>query len=40
LQDVDNRLTGLERAFKDTLPPLIESVRSLSDLVERLKREA
>jgi hypothetical protein len=40
LQDVDNRMTGLERAFKDTLPPLIESVRSLSDLVERLKREA
>lgn len=40
LQDVDNRLIGLERAFKDTLPPLIESVRSLSDLVERLKREA
>ena len=40
LQDMDNRLTGLEHAFKDTLPPMIESVRLLSDLVERLKREA
>jgi len=40
LQDVDVRLTGLEKAFKDTLPPLIESVRSLSDLVERFKKEA
>ncbi|HLC39693.1 MAG TPA: hypothetical protein VJJ76_02320 [archaeon] len=40
LQDMDVRMTGLEKAFKDTLPPLIESVRSLSDLVERLKREA
>jgi len=40
LQDMDNRMAGLEHAFKDTLPPMIESVRSLSDLVERLKREA
>jgi len=40
LQDVDDRLTALEKAFKDTLPPMIESVRALSDLVERLKGEA
>jgi len=40
LQDVDMRLSALEKAFKDTLPPMIESVRALSDLVERLKREA
>lgn len=40
LEDVDMRLSALEKAFKDTLPPMIESVRALSDLVERLKREA
>jgi len=40
LQDVDNRMSALEKAFKDTLPPMIESVRALSDLVERLKSEA
>lgn len=40
LQDVDDRMSGLEKAFKDTLPPMIESVRALSDLVERLKGEA
>jgi len=40
LEDVDNRMSALEKAFKDTLPPMIESVRALSDLVERLKREA
>jgi len=40
MEDIDNRLSALEKAFKDTLPPMIESVRALSDLVERLKREA
>lgn len=38
--DVDTRLSSLEKAFKETLPALIESVRALSDLVQRLKREA
>jgi len=39
LMDVDTRLDSLEKAFKETLPALIESVRALSDLVQRLKRE-
>lgn len=38
--EVDTRIGGLEKAFKETLPALIESVRALSDLVQRLKREA
>lgn len=39
LSDVDVRMNGLEKAFKDTLPALIESVRALSDLVQRMKKE-
>jgi len=39
LEDVNARLASLEKAFKETLPALIESVRALSDLVQRLKRE-
>lgn len=38
--DVNMRVSSLEKAFKETLPALIESVRALSDLVQRLKREA
>jgi len=38
--DVDTRLGSLEKAFKETLPALIESVRALCDLVQRLKAEA
>lgn len=37
---VETRLSGLEKAFKETLPALIESVRALTDLVNRMKREA
>jgi hypothetical protein len=37
--DMDNRLSGLEKAFKDTLPALIDSVRALSDIVHKVKRE-
>jgi len=40
LNDVNMRMAGLEKAFKETLPALIESVRALSDVVQRLKREA
>lgn len=40
LEDVSMRLGGLEKAFKETLPALIESVRSLSDIVQILKRES
>ncbi len=36
----DARVGSLEKAFKETLPALIESVRALSDVVQRLKREA
>ncbi len=38
--DIETRISGLERAFKETLPALIESVRALTDLVQRFKREA
>lgn len=37
--EIETRISGLEKAFKETLPALIESVRALSDLVQRLKRE-
>jgi len=40
MNDIDSRISSLDKAFRDTLPSLIESVRSLSDLVQRLKREA
>lgn len=40
INDVNIRMASLEKAFKETLPALIESVRALSDLVQRLKREA
>lgn len=40
INDVNIRMASLEKAFKETLPALIESVRALSDLVYRLKREA
>lgn len=39
LNDSNSRLGSLEKAFKETLPALIESVRVLSDLVQRMKRE-
>ncbi len=40
ISEIEVRLGSLEKAFKETLPALIESVRALSDLVQRLKREA
>lgn len=40
IDDVSARINSLEKAFKETLPALIESVRALSDLVQRLKKEA
>lgn len=40
LEEVGTRIGSMEKAFKDTLPALIESVRALSDLVQRMKREA
>lgn len=40
IEDFNIRLGALEKAFKETLPALIESVRALSDLVQRFKREA
>lgn len=39
VSDVDIRLNSLEKAFKETLPALIEAVRTLSDLVQRARRE-
>jgi len=40
LTDINGRMSGLEKAFKDALPALIESVRSLTDLVQRFKKES
>ena len=40
INDLTVRLGGLEKAFKETLPALIESVRALSDIAQRVKREA
>ncbi len=39
VSDIEIRMSSLEKAFKETLPALIESVRGLTDLVHRLKRE-
>ncbi|MEM5829263.1 MAG: hypothetical protein QW040_00555 [Candidatus Aenigmatarchaeota archaeon] len=38
LGDLETRIAGLEKAFKDALPALIESVRALSDVVQRMKK--
>ena len=40
VNDVNMRIAGMEKAFKDTLPALIESVRALSDLAGRVRRES
>ena len=40
VNDVNTRLGSVERALKETLPALIESVRAVSDLASKLKREA
>lgn len=37
--DVNARMSSLEKAFKDALPALIESVRALTDLVQRFKKD-
>lgn len=39
ISDMNIRLGGMEKAFKEALPPLIESVRALCDLVQRFKKE-
>jgi len=39
MDEINGRLSSLEKAFKDALPALIESVRSLTELVQRVKRE-
>jgi len=39
MNDIEARMGSLEKAFKDALPALIESVRGLTDLVQRLKKE-
>jgi hypothetical protein len=40
LVEMETRMGSLEKVFRETLPALIESVRALSDLVGRVKREA
>lgn len=39
ITDVDARVGSLEKAFKETLPALIASVRSMSDIVQKAKKE-
>jgi DNA-binding transcriptional MerR regulator len=39
IDDMNASMSSLEKAFKDALPALIESVRSLTDLVQRFKKE-
>ena len=36
-EELNTRIGAIEKAFKETLPALIESVRALSDLVQKLK---
>lgn len=40
IDDTNGRLSSLEKAFKEALPALIESVRSLIELVQRFKKQA
>ncbi len=40
MDDMSAKLSSMEKAFKDALPALIESVRSLTNLVNRSKKEA
>lgn len=39
LADMSAKISSLEKTFRDALPALIESVRSLTELVQRFKRE-
>jgi predicted trehalose synthase len=39
LSDAEIRLDGMEKAFKDTLPALIESVRALCDIAQKMKSQ-
>lgn len=38
LSELETRISGVEKAFKDALPALIESVRALSDVVQKMKK--
>lgn len=40
LEDIDAKLSGLEKTFKEALPALIESIRSLTDLVHEMRRKS
>ena len=40
LTDMNAKISSLDKAFREALPSLIESVRALTDLVGRFKREA
>ncbi|MEE9323134.1 MAG: hypothetical protein V3U72_01180 [Candidatus Aenigmarchaeota archaeon] len=37
--ELTGRMESMEKAFKDSLSPMLESLRSLSDLVKSLKKE-
>ena len=40
IRDLSLKVGGLEKAFKETLPALIESVKALSDLIYKVKKSA
>ena len=39
MTEMNGRMESMERAFKDSLSPMLESMRSLSDLVKSMKKE-
>lgn len=39
LEDIDAKLSSLEKTFKEALPALIEGIRSLTDLVHEMRRK-
>ncbi|MCD6483294.1 MAG: hypothetical protein J7K83_03450 [Candidatus Aenigmarchaeota archaeon] len=40
LDEMNTRIATLERAFKETFPSLIEGIKLLSEVVQKLKKEA
>ena len=36
---IEGRIGSIERVFKDFLPELTTNIRTMSDLVERMKKE-
>jgi len=39
MNDITARVAGLEKAFRDTLPSIVDSVKAVSEIVQTLRRE-